>query len=228
VRISPSKRFILLHVPRTGVSSVIAALDDALFVRAPQTPVNKFMSRHLWFVRRPLGKTAFRVHETARHVRRLLPAGTFEGYRKIAFVRNPYSWLVSLYELVLQSPRHRHFRIVSAMGGFGDYVDWEIRRNKRLQFPYLVDRDGRLLVDDIGRFEQLAADSARIFTALGVALKHLPEVGRFTRRDYREFYDAATRRKVAAHWARDLELFGYGFDGPAAQDASLLAKARES
>jgi hypothetical protein len=213
VRISPSKRFILLHVPRTGVSSIIAALDDALFVRAPQTRVNKLMSRYVWFVPRPLDRTAFRVHETARHVRRLLPDGVFEDYWKIAFVRNPYSWLVSLYELVLQSPRHRHFRIVSRMRGFGDYVDWEIRRNKRLQFPYLVDRDGGLLVDEIGRFERLAGDAARIFAGLGVDLKPLPEVGRLTRRDYREFYDEATQRKVAAHWARDLELFGYDFDG---------------
>jgi hypothetical protein len=213
VRISPSKKFILLHVPRTGVSSIIAALDDALFVRAPQTRINKSMSRYLWFVPRPLERTAFRVHENARHVRRLLPAETFASYRKIAFVRNPYSWLVSLYELVLQSPRHRHFRVVSAMRGFADYVDWEIRRNKRLQFPYLADRDGRLLIDDLGRFERLADDAARIFGALGVDIRPLPEVGRFTRRDYRDFYDEVTQRKVATHWSRDLEIFGYDFDG---------------
>lgn len=219
MRISPAKGFILLHVPRTGVSSIIAALDDALFVRAPQTRVNKLMSRYLWFVPRPLERTAFRVHETARHVRRLLPDGEFERYRKIAFVRNPYSWLVSLYELVLQSPRHRHFAVVSRMSGFGEYVDWEIRRNKRLLFPYLVDRDGSLLVDEIGRLERLNEDAARIFGGLGVALKPLPEVGRFTRRDYREFYDEGTRQKVAAHWARDLELFGYDFDGLAGRRA---------
>jgi hypothetical protein len=105
------------------------------------------------------------------------------------------------------------------MGGFGEYVDWEIRRNKRLQFPYLVDRDGGLLVDEIGRLERLNDDAARIFGGLGVALKPLPEVGRFTRRDYREFYDESTRQKVAAHWARDLELFGYDFDGPAGSGA---------
>jgi hypothetical protein len=213
VRISPSKRFILLHVPRTGVSSVIAALDDSLFVRAPQTRFNRLMSRYAWFLPRPLERTTFRVHETARHVRRLLPNEVFESYRKIAFVRNPYSWLVSLYELVLQSPRHRHFRIVSDMPGFADYVDWEIRRNKRLQFPYLVDRDGSLLVDEICRFERLEEDSARTFAALNVPLKPLPHVGHFTRRDYREFYDETTRRKVGAHWERDLELFGYDFDG---------------
>lgn len=213
MRVSPSSRFILLHVPRTGVSSIIAALDDGLFVRAAPTPVNKLMSKAFWFLRRPLDRTYLRAHETARQVRRLLPAETFDSYRKIAFVRNPYSWLVSLYELVLQSPRHRHYRVVSAMAGFADYVDWEIARNKRLQHPYLTDGHGQLLVDDIGRFEHLADDAARIFAALEVPMKPLPQVGRFTRRDYRDFYDVATCRKVAAHWARDLELLGYDFDG---------------
>jgi hypothetical protein len=216
LRISRSKQFILFHLPRTGVSSVIAALDDELFVRAPPTALNKLLSKYLFFVARPLDKTSFQVHESAVHVRRLLPAATFDGYSKIAFVRNPYSWLVSLYEIVLQSPKHRHFETVSAMRGFGDYVDWEIRRNKRLQWPYLYDPNGRLLVDLIGRFENLADEAKRIFHSIDVDLKPLPRIGQWTRGDYREFYDPLTKRKVAAHWARDLDLFGYDFDGPIA------------
>lgn len=214
MRISASKRFILLHLPRTGVSSIIAALDDTLFVQAPPTPVNKLMSKYVPIVRRPLDKTYFRPHETAARVRRLLPPGAFDEYRRIAFVRNPYSWLVSLYELILQSPRHRHFSTVRAMGSFADYVDWEVGRGKRRQYSYLLDRSGKLLVDSIGRFERLADDAARIFASVGVELKPLPRVGRFTRRDYREFYDATSRRKVQTHWGRDLDLLGYDFDGP--------------
>jgi len=214
VRISCSKRFILVHIPRTGVSSIIAALDDALFVRAPKTIPNRLASKAFWFLPRPIDRIHFRGHETARNIQRLLPSEVFQGYRKISFVRNPFSWLVSLYEIVLQSPGHRHFRIVSRMPNFAAYVDWEIRRNKRLLHAYLTDRHGRLLVDEIGRFERLAVDADRMFRALDVDIAPLPLVGRFTRRDYREFYDDATRAKVAAHWARDLELFGYDFDGP--------------
>ncbi|HUF74236.1 MAG TPA: sulfotransferase family 2 domain-containing protein [Gammaproteobacteria bacterium] len=214
MRISPSKRFILLHVPRTGVSSIIAALDEDLFVRAPPTRLNRLMSKHVPILRRPLEKTYLRPHETAAHVRRLLPAGAFDGYRRIAFVRNPFSWLVSLYELILQSQNHRHHARVRTLKGFSDYIDWEIGRSKRTQHPYLLDRRGRLLVDHVGRFERLTADAARIFAAIGVELKPLPRIGQLTRRDYREFYDESSRRKVAAHWARDLELLGYDFDGP--------------
>jgi hypothetical protein len=217
MRISCSRRFILFHVPRTGVSSVIAALDDALFVRAAPTAVNKLMSKWLWFIPRPLEKTCFRAHETAEHVKRLLGHEDFASYTKIAFVRNPYSWLVSLYELVLQSPNHRHFQRVQAMQGFSEYVDWEISREKRRQFPYVTDRNGNLLIDQLGRFEHLADDTQRIFNSIGVDTQPLPRVGRFTRRDYRDFYDTATQRKVESHWDRDLQLFGYDFDGPIAE-----------
>jgi hypothetical protein len=174
------------------------------------------MSKYLWLLPRGRERTAFRVHETARHVRRLLPAPVFADFTKIAFVRNPYSWLVSLYELVLQSPNHRHFRQVSALGGFHGYVDWEIARRKRYQHPYVLDRHGRMLVDRIGYYEKLSADAVAIFTELGVELAPLPRVGQFTRRDYRDYYDQATRRRDADHWARDLALFGYEFEGLAA------------
>ena len=227
MRISCSKRFILLHLPRTGVSSVIRALDDSLFVRARPTAANKLRSKALWFLPRPVGRTYFRPHETARHVERLLPREIFDSYVKIAYVRNPFSWLVSLYELVLQSPGHRHYAQIAAMPGFGDYVDWEIARGKRLQLPYLTGRDGRLLVDRLGRFERLEADTERIFAELDVPIAPLPCVGRFTRKDYREFYDASSRRKVEVHWAGDLERLGYDFDGLKDADTPLdVAAAR--
>lgn len=222
MRISVCKRFILLHLPRTGVSSLIAALDDRLFVRAPPTLANKLMSKYVAIVPRPIEKTCFRTHETACRVRRLVRPGPFGRYRTIAFVRNPYSWLVSLYELVMQSPSHRHYDRVRAMTGFAEYVDWEIHRNKRKQHPYLLDRGGRLLADYVGRFECLADHATRIFGSVGVELKALPHIGRFTRRDYREFYDRTLRGKVEAHWARDLELFGYDFDGPADGGQTLI------
>jgi hypothetical protein len=205
----------VFHLPRTGAGSVIAAMDESLFLRAPATPVNKLMSKFLWFVPRPIEKTYLRTHETALHLRRLLPAETFVAFRKIAFVRNPYSWLVSFYEVLKASPKHRHHKAVAAMSDFGAYVDWEIARNRRLLHAYLADQKGKLLVDSIGRFERLAEDTRRIFGSIGVDT--LPHLGRYTPRDYREYYVAATQRKVAAHWARDLELFGYDFDGIAAE-----------
>jgi hypothetical protein len=213
MRVSCSKNFILFHVPRTGGSSVIAALDEELFVRALPTLKNKVMSKYLYFIPRPLENTYFRAHETAAGMRRLLPEEMFNNYCKITFVRNPFSWLVSLYEFVLHDPSHRHFERITKMGSFDKYIDWEIRRNKRNQYPYLLDRRGRLLVDAVGRFERLADDAARIFRSIGVDLKPLPHIGQFTRKDYRQYYDDESRRKVEAHWARDLDLFGYDFDG---------------
>lgn len=213
MRISYAQRFILLHIPRTGVSSLIAALDPDLFYRAKPSALNKLLSKYLWMLPRSQARTSFRTHETINHVRRLLPSDEFESFRKIAFVRNPFSWLVSQYELVVQSPNHRHYPQVSKLNGFSDYIDWEITRGKRFQTPYLFDTNDRLLVDRVGCFENLVDDAKTIFAAIDVELKALPTVGKFTRRDYREFYDSGSKHKVETHWMRDLELLGYDFDG---------------
>jgi hypothetical protein len=213
VPISRSKRFILIHVPRTGGSSFVTSLDPALFIPPPAAPGDKFLSKILPFVPRPLEKVYLRPHETARKARRRLPREVFRDYSKIAFVRNPYSWLVSLYEVRRRGPRHRHHKTVAAMSGFAEYVDWEISRHDRFQHAYLTDRRGALLVDYLGRYERLTEDHKRICEILGLEPSALPRINRATQRDYREYYDEPTRERVAGRWARDLELFGYDFDG---------------
>ncbi|MFT5462987.1 MAG: hypothetical protein ACI8QS_001872, partial [Planctomycetota bacterium] len=42
----------------------------------------------------------------------------------------------------------------------------------------------------------------------------MPRLGGREREPWRTFYDEATRKRVQAHWARDIELFGYDFEGP--------------
>ena len=221
MRLSLTERLIIFHIPRTAGGSVIWALDDELFVRVAPSPWSKLWSKALPFVRRPPERAFLRTHETAARVQRLLGPDIFAQFRKIAYVRNPYSWLVSFYESLRRSKGHRHQRIVSSLPSFGDYVDWEIARGKRFLHPYVMDRDERLLIDYLGRYERLAQDHAEICELLGIETQALPHLGQRVSKDYREYYDAATKRKVAGAWARDLELFGYDFDGLVRDDFPL-------
>lgn len=99
------------------------------------------------------------------------------------------------------------------MRSFREYVDWEVARKKRFLHPYLVDRKGELLVDYLGRYERIATDHEKICRLIGIEPGRLPHLGRATSMGYREYYDGATKRKVAQCWARDLDFFGYDFDG---------------
>lgn len=209
--ISFSHRFIFLHVQRTAGGSTILALRRYEH-RAPATNWNKLLSRTGF--RRDPQKISFRTHETAVNVRRLLPKSMYDDFFSIAFVRNPWSWLVSLYEVIRQDPEHRHYGILTKMNDFREYVDWEVGRGKRYQYRLVADHEGQVMVNFLGRFERLREDYQRICEHLDIPpLDALPHTHKRTPADYREYYDGETREKVATHWQKDIALFGYTFDG---------------
>ena len=150
----------------------------------------------------------------------------YDSFLTAAFVRNPWSWLAALYNAVRTSEGHRDQKRVADMS-FAEYLDWEIARNRRSLLRHVADRDGRIMVDFLGRFENLHEDFVRLCRIIGIGPQELPHAS--TQRphaDYREYYDDATRWKVAEHWARDIETFGYEFDGvtPAGREMRLGRK----
>ena len=107
-------------------------------------------------------KISFRTHETASNVRRLMPVGMYEEFYSFAFVRNPYSWLVSEFEVVRQNSDHRHYMALVKMKDFSEYIDWEVNRAKRYQYPLVTDEDGKIMVKFIGHFEYLRDDYEKV------------------------------------------------------------------
>ena len=143
-----------------------------------------------------------------------MPAGIYEEFFSFAFVRNPYSWLVSGFEMVRQNPRHRHHKYVSKMKDFREYVDWEVQRGKRYQYPLVADDDGQIMVNFLGHFERLRQDYDKICEKLRIpSMAELPHEHKRTTADYRDYYDGKTREKVAEYWQKDILLFGYDFEG---------------
>lgn len=207
--ISHSHRFIFIHVHRVGGSSVTQALAP---YQAPAGPSGKLarLVEKIGLQRDPK-KMSFRMHATAREVRRKLPAEIWDGYYKFAFVRNPWDWLVSLYFRIRGTPSHRHHERVMALPGFSEYLDFEIERNVRFQSDLVADRNDKLLVDFLGRHETFAADFAQVCKHLDLTVE-LPHTGQRPHKPFQEYYDEACREKVARHWARDIELFDYTFD----------------
>jgi hypothetical protein len=83
----------------------------------------------------------------------------------------------------------------------------------RPQHRFVCDPDGTLRLDYVARFENLATDFATISERLGImaSLRHDNRSAGVTS-SYRDHYTPAMRKVVADHFARDIELFGYGFD----------------
>ncbi len=80
------------------------------------------------------------------------------------------------------------------------------------QLDYLVDDEGSLIVDFVGRFETLESDFARLADEIGLPGLTLPKLNQSSHKHYSEWYPAKTRKLVAERFARDIEAFGYRFE----------------
>lgn len=134
-------------------------------------------------------------------------------YFKFAFVRNPWDRMVSAYfyakeYLGLSMGRFDEFIKEKAWDEYGEAIDphWE-PQHEFIRF------NDRFIVDFIGRFENLDADFTEACHQIGIKPCQLPHVNATQHADYKEYYTDELRQIVAEKYAKDIELFGYEFDG---------------
>jgi hypothetical protein len=210
--VSHEHRFVFVHIPKTGGTSVEAALGvhgdwrfedrETLFgrIRSPDLVARGFPTRFL-------------QHLTLPEIRSLLP--DHEEYFSFAFVRNPWDRMVSTWSHPDgQLVRMAHNRNVELRGlPFEEFLartaDLE-HVHLRPQHEFVLDEAGRPLVDFVGRFETIAADFREVCRRIGVE-RRLPHRNRSDRpvRDYRDAYTERTRQLVGERYRRDAEAFGY-------------------
>jgi hypothetical protein len=214
--INHDARLVFIHIPKTGGTSIEAALGmfhrwqdentDAAFglIQSPQ-----WMSRG-WV-------SSFLQHLSYSELAELAPAEVMTGYFSFAWIRNPWDRMVSVYSntdphllgeadqsgLQLRGLRFPDF--VAALEGF-EHV------HLRPQHEFILTADGQTLVDFVGRFEHFARDFTQLVQSArlrpGLVLPHKNASGHA---GYRSLYDEASRRAVEHRYAADIERFGYRF-----------------
>jgi chondroitin 4-sulfotransferase 11 len=193
--ISPKTKSIFIHIQKTGGSSIEQALrtvDSAL-------------------ARNPYGGR----HAYAKDFRGTVDPVRWDSYYKFAFVRNPWDRLVSRHRMCMEVMGNRFQTYVrNNHPEFSDFIrngnSNALSRTGCNQLDYITDDNGNVLVDFIGRYENLEEDFRNMDLA-GCAVK-LPHINKSTHSDYRNYYTDETREIVAQRFAKDCEFFGYQFD----------------
>ncbi len=209
--VSYRHRFIFAAVPKTGTHSVRQALREQMGEEDVEQ-VGLFVNKRFpW----PELAAVQHGHFAFRDVRPFLGEDDFAEFFKFAFVRNPFDRFVSYCafmtrggDLFQQRPRDvmQHFLFREPPEGHILFQP---------QALLLVDGDGRTpLADFVGRVETMQADYEAICDKLGIPARALERVNGSRHGDYRQYYDQQLAEAVAARYASDLALFGYGFDGP--------------
>lgn len=158
-------------------------------------------------------------HRTAPEFRDLMGPRRFNRAFRFTFVRNPFEKVLS----------HYRFRVKTNQTGLGDspipFSEWVKRAyaeedpayfdQPRMFWPqvdWLRDPGGPVLVEFVGRFENLAGDFSLVSERLGIRadLPHLKKSGNPA--PIADSYDDEAREIITEVFSEDLSLFGYSFE----------------
>ena len=142
----------------------------------------------------------------------------FDKLYKFSFVRNPWARVVSSYffyknkdrESTTEEGRHKIF--LARTKSF----EWWVRNMTALntaanQYPRMVDDNGDLSIDFIGKTENLEKDLNFILNTLSLESPKIPELNSSNHNHYSSYYDAFTSNIVYQVCKIDIEKFGYNF-----------------
>ncbi len=182
------QKIIFIHINKTGGSSV----EKALGLRFE--------------------------HKTALENIEKIGEEAWEKAFSFTVVRNPWDKVVS----------HYHYRIQTNQTDLKDkpipFAEWvELaygRQDSRYydrprmfmpQCDWVCDKQGRLLVDFVARFESLEQGFAEVCKRLKLDAQ-LPHLKQSKRGDYRQYYDEQSAQIVRDWFDKDIKQFGYSFE----------------
>ena len=148
--------------------------------------------------------------EIKRFMQRQITGMTWESAFKFGFVRNPWDRMVSGYFYKYEKDN------IDDIDGFNRFVE-QINPNglhRRFFLPqqwrYLCDRRKNILVDYIGRYENIEEDWKNICSRIG-KYEELPVMKIGKHRPYCEYYADKSKQIVADIYKDDIEMFGYKY-----------------
>ena len=153
-------------------------------------------------------------HATAYAMRQHFPK-EWGKYFKFSFVRNPWDWLVSRF--FWQRQFHDEWRnlpfdkFIEETCGQGHNPTAFLELVTISQLYFLTDENDNIIVDFIGKFENLQADFNKVCNKIGVPRKQLGLFNTSKHKHYTEYYNDYTRKLVREKYARDIEILGYKF-----------------
>jgi hypothetical protein len=214
---------VFIHIPRTAGSSISTAISQRLL------PGQRFK-----YASRSETESK-KIHISVAQSQKILGESTWGDYFKFAFVRNPWDRLVSQYtwrrcknEIDV---RNRCFK-EWVVWRWNNWLSWLEKPRKVIRGnPVLGHRDkavvlsrafdeiydeehNTILVDFVGRFENLRADFDVICEKLKVNKKiMMPHKHKTSNVNghYTEFYDNETKEIVEKFYRNDVKILGYKF-----------------
>ena len=194
--------------------------------------LNAFYSTRTIFIHIPKTAGVSLVKSIFGHV-------TLEGHRSVSFykqvfgtrysdfftftiVRNPWDRLYSAYKFLQKGGINIHDKnaFETHLSTYKDFEDFVLKGlNEKIiweimhlipQYEFVCDKNGKIIVDYVGRFESLQEDVAGLSKKINLEVV----MGHYNynkKKDYREAYTKEMIEKVHHIYQKDIDVFEYSF-----------------
>lgn len=212
-RISHRYKFIFFAFPKTGSESIRKILDPYSDIKA--------VNRKDITIDNP-----FYTHITPEETQKIFKekGWNYDDYYKFTCVRNPFSRLVSLYNMTRKNKKSTP-----------SFTNWLIDINPKskergswisngqLSFKeYISSTDGDILVDKVIKLENINIELENVLRDLNIKNEVVPHINkgkykkninriRSSQKLYRLFYNVNTIEFVSKHFKWEMEQFDYRF-----------------
>lgn len=206
INIDHENQYIFIHIPKTAGTSVRHALQEAQF---------PYRSEGTRFT--------YRKHTPALTIKRNISQSIWKSHFKFAFVRNPWDLMVSSYCWWLRKGRRFNEYIankakkVEQCSDFKEFILSDFGSTHINEFEakdlsyWLCDENGEIIVDFVGKVENLEGDLQYVFNQLGTSCPQLKIQNASQRSTYQNYYDRETKEVIANRFKWTIETFNYEF-----------------
>ena len=190
-----SKKFIFIHIPKTGGHSMRGVLKKR------HTNSERLCQQR-------------GIHPNINDY--IKEGYNLDNFFKFAFVRNPWDRLLSNYHFRIQIMRSKDTAAVS-------FRDWVLNSKTKRGHSFLntgemykpqcsyITFNKTKMVDFIGRYENLQQDWDFVCDQLQIKKQTLPHKNKSSHSSYRDYYDEDTIDLVSEYFQEDIENFDYEF-----------------
>jgi len=215
--VSRKLKFIFIHIPKTAGSSI----GDPSYKKFRKGSLIQYLGAE---------DEAHQGHIRARELKEKL-GESWDEYFKFCFVRNPWDRLVSAYLFYKQSVSsvsslisftQEHYKKHTVLGqqinrcsDFREFCrnlnTFELDLHFEPQINFITDVDSSVIVDYMGRFENLKEDLGIICDTIKIPRIELPHYRKTKRKDFRLYYDDEIKEIVRKNYQNDIDYFNYSF-----------------
>jgi hypothetical protein len=205
--ISHAKKFIFFAVPKTGTHAVRELLSPH---KGPDDWEQQTLFGEQLLPIPEIAKIQH-GHISAQQIAPYLDVSIWQNYFKFAIVRNPFDRFISIcFFLNRKNPMF----VETPLQWMKSAIKVQRFRQRILvkpQYQQLIDGQGNIAMDYVGRYETLQESVDEICQQLQLETTPLQKRNTSEHSEYREYYDDELRSAVENIYQEDLRRFNYSY-----------------